>query len=195
MRSLIAPPGRPVSAGTDAAQALFREARRRRRQRWLAGIAAVLVTAAVVAVSAVTWLPRTLGQPQHRTAAAGAAVAGRSAAVSYVRSQEAGTVTPIFTATNTAGTPVKVGDGPGAIAITPDGRTIYVASYRNTVTPIFTATNTAGTPIKVGKTPTAIAVTPDGKTVYVANLGSGTVTPISTATNTPDRPIAVDGNP
>lgn len=32
----------------------FMEARRRRRQRWLAGIAAVVVTGAVVTVSAVT---------------------------------------------------------------------------------------------------------------------------------------------
>ena len=32
---------------------------------------------------------------------------------------EPGTVTPIATATNTAGTPIQVGDGPYAIAITP----------------------------------------------------------------------------
>ena len=32
---------------------------------------------------------------------------------------EPGTVTPIATATNTAGTPIEVGDGPYAIAITP----------------------------------------------------------------------------
>jgi DNA-binding beta-propeller fold protein YncE len=32
---------------------------------------------------------------------------------------EPGTVTPIATATNTAGTPVEVGDGPYAIAVTP----------------------------------------------------------------------------
>ena len=37
------------------------EARRRRRRRWLAGIAAALVAAAVLAVSAVTWLPRAFG--------------------------------------------------------------------------------------------------------------------------------------
>ena len=69
MGALIAPPGSPGSAGADAAQALFQEARRRRRQRWLAGIAAVVVTGAVVAVSAVAWLPQGLGQSHPSPAA------------------------------------------------------------------------------------------------------------------------------
>ena len=37
----------------------------------------------------------------------------------YVTNFGSGTVTPIATATNTAGTPIPVGDGPDAIAITP----------------------------------------------------------------------------
>ena len=60
-------------------------------------------------------------------------------------------MTPISTATNTAGKPIKVGTDPGAIAITPNGKTAYVANDGSgTVTPIDTATNTAGKPIKVG---------------------------------------------
>ena len=39
-------------------------------------------------------------------------------------------MTPIATATNTPGTPIQVGQGPRAIAITPDGRTAYVASWQ-----------------------------------------------------------------
>jgi hypothetical protein len=54
------------------------EARRRRRRRWLAGIGAALVAAAVLAVSAVTWLPRAFGQHAGPTGAAGAALVGRS---------------------------------------------------------------------------------------------------------------------
>ena len=83
MGSLIAPPGSPGSAGADAAQALFQEARRRRRRRWLAGIAAVVVTGAVVAVSAVTWLPRALGQ-SHPSPAALRPAALRPAALRQV---------------------------------------------------------------------------------------------------------------
>ena len=37
-----------------------------------------------------------------------------------------GTVTPIATATNTAGAPITVGGAPRAIAITPNGKTAYV---------------------------------------------------------------------
>jgi YVTN family beta-propeller protein len=53
-----------------------------------------------------------------------------------------------------------VGAGPAAIAITPDGRTVYVAdSGSGTVTPISTATNKAGPAIRTGKTLFAIAIT------------------------------------
>src|SRR5215468_2074442 len=74
MGSLTAPPGSPASSGAAAAEALFMEARRRR----LAGIAAALVAAAVLAVSAVTWLPRAFGRGASGAKAAGAAAVGRS---------------------------------------------------------------------------------------------------------------------
>ena len=102
------------------------------------------------------------------------------------------TVTPIDTATGTAGTPITVGSAPYAIAITPDGATAYVTNTGNgTVTPIATATNTAGTPIPVGARPFGIAITPDGATAYVTNNSDDTVTPIDTATNTAGTPIPV----
>jgi len=48
--------------------------------------------------------------------------------------------------------------GPGAIAITPDGKTACAVNPGSgTVTPIRTATNTALPPIKVGFNPGAIA--------------------------------------
>ena len=76
-----------------------------------------------------------------------------------------GTVTPIRTATNTALTPIKVGESPLAIAITPDGQTAYVVfgsapSRPGTVIPIRTATNQALRPIEVGYLPGTIAITP-----------------------------------
>jgi YVTN family beta-propeller protein len=47
------------------------------------------------------------------------------------------------------------------IAITPAGRTAYVANFdSDTVTPITVATGQAGKPIKVGKDPTALALVP-----------------------------------
>jgi hyaluronoglucosaminidase len=48
------------------------------------------------------------------------------------------TVTPIAIATNRAGPAIKVGHNPGAIAISPDGKTAYVANYvAGTVTSTF----------------------------------------------------------
>jgi DNA-binding beta-propeller fold protein YncE len=50
-----------------------------------------------------------------------------------------GTVTPIATATNTPGPPIQVGDGPDGVAMTPDGKTVYVAcTESNAVIPIAT---------------------------------------------------------
>jgi len=112
--------------------------------------------------------------------------------VAYVANFGSGTVTPIDTATNKAEPPIKVGNGPFDVAITPNGETAYVTDKLDgTVTPIDLATGTTGTPIKVGLLPFAIAITPNGKTAYVADFGSGTVTPIDLATDTAEAPIKV----
>ena len=80
------------------------------------------------------------------------------------------TVTPVVTGSNTPGTPIKVGSGPDVLAISPDGRILYVANaVSNTVTPVVTGSNTPGTPIKVGSGPDALAISPDGRILYVAN--------------------------
>src|SRR2546421_400376 len=121
--------------------------------------------------------------------ASGVLPPGASAYTAYVGNYGAGTVTPINTATNSAGAAIAVGLQPWGIAITPDGKPAYVAnSGSGTVTPINIATNAAGAPIAVFA-PIAVAITPDGKTAYVAG-NSGSVTPIDTATNTARSPIA-----
>ncbi|MFI5287671.1 MAG: PKD domain-containing protein [Candidatus Dormibacteria bacterium] len=110
--------------------------------------------------------------------------------------QNSNSVTPIDTATNTAGTAIAVGTSPGPIAITPDGKTAYVVEYQsNSVLPITLATNTPGTPIAVGTFPAGIAIAPDGKMAYVTNEMSNTVTPVNIATNTVGRAIPVAGGP
>ena len=105
------------------------------------------------------------------------------------------TVTPISTATNSAGTPISVGGWPFGIAITPNGETAYVTidSY-GTVTPITLASRTLGSQIPVGGIPVGVAITPNGNTAYVTTCGAG-VTPISLATNTPGPPIPVGSAP
>src|SRR6202012_5500314 len=93
-----------------------------------------------------------------------------------------------------------------AMAMTPDGNTLYVAAGNGQdVVPISTATNTPGKPINVAMAAYDIAVTPDGQTAYVASQcplvarilhlsctgRPDEVTPISTATNTPGTPVKV----
>jgi YVTN family beta-propeller protein len=174
------------------------EAVRRRvvRRRVLEGVAA----AAAVAVLAVA-IPVAAATAGHSRAAPRPQTHPPRGPVAYVISSS-GTMTPIATATNTPGKPITAitaGRAVSAVAITPDGKTVYVANVDaveppytpSTVTPVATATGTRGKPITVGNYPEAIAITPDGKTAYVLGSDSSTVTPIATATNTPGKPIKV----
>jgi YVTN family beta-propeller protein len=93
-----------------------------------------------------------------------------------------------------------VGKYADAIAITPDDRTAYVATFLdNKVTPYDLAKGTTGPPINVGVQPRAIAITPDGRTMYVLSQASakssqGAVTPITIATGQAGPPILVGDN-
>lgn len=106
------------------------------------------------------------------------------------------TVTPIDTATDTAGSPITVGSEPSSVAITPEGTTAYVVNLASSnVTPIDIATNSAGIPIPLNTTLTGtpgfqIAITPDGATAYVVTRNN-TLVPIDTAHNTTETPIPV----
>jgi DNA-binding beta-propeller fold protein YncE len=73
---------------------------------------------------------------------------------------QTGEVTPISTATNAPGHPIRVGCDPYLLAITPDGKTVWVASSEHMVTPISTATNTPEKPIRFRGSIIAIAVSP-----------------------------------
>jgi DNA-binding beta-propeller fold protein YncE len=114
-------------------------------------------------------------------------------------------VTPIDTATDTAGKPIALKgaafpDILNLLVITPCGKTIYAIGL-TTLTPIDTATNTALPPIRVaprGGGDTSAVITPDGKTVYVdGDIGAATgfIVPVSTATGTVGKAIIVHGSP
>jgi YVTN family beta-propeller protein len=79
---------------------------------------------------------------------------------------------------------IMLGDSPAGIAITPDGRQIYVSNQvDDTVSVIDTATDGVTATIVVGKSPFGLAVTPNGGQVWVANEVDNTVSVIDTATN------------
>ncbi|MCV7368359.1 hypothetical protein CRI77_09415 [Mycolicibacterium duvalii] len=126
----------------------------------------------------------------------------------YVANAGSRTVSVINTSTgrkidanprNIFSTSISVGSSPGALALSSDGKRLYVANTGSgTVSVINTDTyaridanprNIFSTTITVGSSPSALAYGPDGR-LYVANRGSKTVSVIDTATNT-----VVDTNP
>jgi 6-phosphogluconolactonase len=91
------------------------------------------------------------------------------------------------------------GTGPAAVAVTPDGKFLYVANqFDATVTKYSVDTTsgalTQGLSIPVGTAPSALAITPDGGFLYVANSGSSNVSAFAvcnqvlTSCNDPNSP-------
>jgi len=84
----------------------------------------------------------------------------------------AGALTPVNTRTHAAGAPIVIGGGAQSIAVTPNGKTVYVPNgVLNTVTVPRTATNTLLPPIPVGGEPFAIVATPNLRWQHHLSLG------------------------
>ncbi|MES2113186.1 MAG: beta-propeller fold lactonase family protein [Bacteroidota bacterium] len=114
----------------------------------------------------------------------------------YIATPDFDNLTVINTTTNEITTKIKVGIGPGGVALSPDASRVYVANNKDgTVSAINTATNTVIATIKVGTSPHAICVSPDGKFVYVANSESNSVSVINTASNTIAQTVLVGQSP
>jgi DNA-binding beta-propeller fold protein YncE len=102
---------------------------------------------------------------------------------------------------------IRVKPYPVALAMTPDGRTLYVAvagsggrGDPDEVLPVDTATGTAGPAILTGGDTDCMAMAPDGRTLYVVMehpgsngepSGPGWITPITLATHHARRSIGV----
>lgn len=104
-----------------------------------------------------------------------------------VGSGNAVTVRVVDLTTNTiVGDPIIVGLAPAALAITPNGKFVYVINYvdgnpaTGTMSVIRTSDNMVIDLIKGFSGPFAIAITPDGKYAYVTNFGSNNFEPIGT---------------
>jgi outer membrane autotransporter protein len=102
------------------------------------------------------------------------------------------TVSVIDTSTRAVVNTITAGVGPIGVAVSPDGRSVYVGNNAsNTVSVISTATNTVVNTIAIpssapnsGSNPIGVAFTPDGRFAYVASNGSNSVAVVNTATNT-----------
>ena len=79
---------------------------------------------------------------------------------------------------------VKVGDQPQNVAITPDGKYVYVSNTGSgTVSVIRAKSAKVVETIEVGTEPYGMAITPDGAKLYVANARSNDVSVIDTDKN------------
>jgi YVTN family beta-propeller protein/probable HAF family extracellular repeat protein len=114
----------------------------------------------------------------------------------YVADAGNDTVSVIETATNTVETTIPVGSFPDGVAVTPDGRSVYVANNggnnpsSDTVSVINTDSNQVIKTVTVGPAPFLPKVTPDGSHVYVSNQNN-TISAIDTATNTVSSTITL----
>jgi YVTN family beta-propeller protein len=113
-----------------------------------------------------------------------------------------GAVAVIDTASNTVVANVSEVSTPGAIAVTPDGRRLYVANHPDpTISVIDTAANAVVATITGFISLTGMAMTPDGKTVYVADQDSisgndtGFIRVVDTDSNRVTATIKVENSP
>ena len=116
------------------------------------------------------------------------AVAINAAAVgpkAYVGNFKDSTVSVIDTTTGIVLTTVPVAAGPHGMAVTPDGRTVYVSGDgSSSVSVIDTATDRVTKTIEVGKTPHGLAITPDGRLLLVSVNGEDHIAFVDTSSQT-----------
>jgi YVTN family beta-propeller protein len=107
-------------------------------------------------------------------------------------SNAGGGITEVNAADNSVIATAPFPNNANSVAVTPDGRRLYVSNRDvGQVTVFDTSTNAPLANIVAGNgnDNLGLAVSPDGKLVYVTNQASGTVTGISTATNTATQVI------
>ncbi|MFG2957556.1 beta-N-acetylglucosaminidase domain-containing protein [Streptomyces sp. NPDC048291] len=93
-------------------------------------------------------------------------------------------------------TDIAVGDNPGEVVVSADGRTAYAADQgSDTVSVIDVAKGTVTATVAVGRVPAGLALTPDGSTLWVADYSDGTVRSIDTSTLKTGTPITVGSGP
>jgi YVTN family beta-propeller protein len=112
--------------------------------------------------------------------ACGAATAAPKA---YVGNFADNTVSVVDTATRSVVATIPVAQGPHGMAVSQDGRTVYVTGDgSSSLNIIDTATDRVVKTVEVGKTPNGVALTRDGKLLLVAVYGADRVAFLDTAT-------------
>jgi YVTN family beta-propeller protein len=106
----------------------------------------------------------------------------KKAGILYVSSITAGTVAAVSTATNAVTKAYNVSAAPQRIALSADGKTLYVANESNGLDIVDVATGTRSAVSGVDPQAVGLALAPDGKVVYVTNPPRGKVQIVDVAT-------------
>jgi YVTN family beta-propeller protein/beta propeller repeat protein len=117
----------------------------------------------------------------------------------YIINSRDNNVSVIDTATNKVTAMIPVGSQLGGVAVTLDGKKVYVTNYYN-ISVIDATKNKVTATIPVGNHPSGVAVSPDGKRIYVPNPDFGnpsnnTILIINTDTNEVEATVLVGGFP
>lgn len=113
----------------------------------------------------------------------------------YVTNIKAGTVSIIDLDGRSPIRVVPAGKAPEGIALSPDGRQLWVAERDGAAVRVFdTRTLREQARIATGPTPIRVLVTPDGRQAITSNHGDGTLTVIDTRTHRVTRTIRVSGD-
>jgi YVTN family beta-propeller protein len=94
----------------------------------------------------------------------------------YVSEKHSNDAVVIDGASNTVVAHIGVGTSPSGVAVSPDGRSVYVVNasdHANSVSVVDTSEGRAVDTIGVGREPLGVAFHPNGPTAYVTNTGGG----------------------
>lgn len=112
----------------------------------------------------------------------------------YVTNMGSGTVSALSLTERRKLTDMEAGDTPEGLALTPDGRELWVADRDNAVVHVFdTETFERTASIATGNFPIRVAISPDGSTAVTSNAADGSLTLVDTAIREVTRTIPVSG--
>jgi len=107
-------------------------------------------------------------------------------------------VTPISLTTRQAGQPIDVGPDPASLAITPDGRRLFVLPNNTdhpVIRPVDLTTGRVGSPLRFPGGATGMVMAPDGRTLYVdAGTNTALIVPVDVATGREQPAIRIPGD-
>jgi len=121
---------------------------------------------------------------------------GQRMPLAYVANYFDNTITPVDPRTHAFGVPISVGANPRDLALSPDGRQIYVSDQGGQAVSVVDAGSGSVTAtVALAGSPWGIGVTPDGKTIWVSLTSVNMVQPIDATTLLAGKPVPVGDEP